>query len=107
MKELTEDESYQVTALLEKLVVGLGSLGRHYSDSQEDLAWGLLYMFTPKLVNEAAQVRSILFSKYNTELAEREDMDELEKLFVNLPYRKTPTPKQIARFRQNRLKKQK
>ena len=107
MKELTEDEAYRVTAILEKMVVGLASLGRHYHDNDEDLAWGLLYMFTPKLVNEASQARSILFSKYNRELAEGEDMDELEKLFVNLPYRKTPTPKQIARFRQNRLKKQK
>ncbi|MBJ6107525.1 hypothetical protein JAO73_00770 [Hymenobacter sp. BT523] len=107
MRELTEDEAYQVTALLEKLVVGLGSLGRHYPDDDEDLAWGLLYMFTPKLVNEAAQVRRMLFSKYNTELAEGEDMDELEKLFVNLAYRKAPTPKQLARFKQNRLNKQK
>ncbi|WP_210514400.1 hypothetical protein [Hymenobacter terricola] len=107
MRELTEDEAYRVTALLEKVVVGLASLGGHYHDNDEDLAWGLLYMFTPKLVNEASQVRSILFSKYNRELAEGEDMDELEKMFVNLAYRKTPTPKQIARFRQNRLKKQK
>ena len=51
-------------------------------------------------------VRRMLFSKYNTELAEGEDMDELEKMFVNLPYRKAPTPKQLARFRQSRLKKQ-
>jgi hypothetical protein len=106
MRELTEEEAYQTVAFMEKLVVGLGSLGRHYSDNDEDLAWGLLYMFTPKLVNEAARVRGMLFSKYNTELAEGEDLDELEKLFINLTYRKAPTPKQLARFRQNRLKKQ-
>ncbi|RZK34466.1 MAG: hypothetical protein EOO61_13555 [Hymenobacter sp.] len=106
MRELTEEEAYQTIAFMEKLVVGLGSLGRHYSDNDEDLAWGLLYMFTPTLVNEAARVRGILFSKYNTELAEGEDLDELEKLFMNLAYRKVPTPKQLARFRQNRLKKQ-
>ena len=105
MRELTEEEAYKTTAFMEKLVVGLGSLGRHYHDNDEDLAWGLLYMFRPKLVNEAAQVRSILFSKYNCELAEGEELDELEKLFVGLGYRKAPTPKQLARFRENRLKK--
>lgn len=106
MRELTEDEAYQAVAFIEKLVVGLGSLGRHYSTNDEDLAWALLYMFTPKLVNEAALVRRMLFSKYNTELAEGEDLDEVEKLLVNLAYRKAPTPKQLARFRQNRLKRQ-
>jgi hypothetical protein len=105
MRELTEEEAYQTVAFMEKLVVGLGSLGRHYADNNEDLAWGLLYMFTPKLVNEAARVRGLLLSKYNTELAEGEDLDELDKLFINLTYRKALTPKQLARFRRNRLKK--
>lgn len=105
MRELTEEEAYQAAAFMEKLVVGLGSLGRHYSDNDEDLAWGLLYLFTPKFVQEAAQVRGMLFRKYNTKLAEGEDLDELEKLFTGLVYRKAPTPKQLVRFRQNRLKK--
>ncbi|AII52808.1 hypothetical protein [Hymenobacter sp. APR13] len=107
MRELSEEEAYQTVAFMEKLVVGLGSLGRRYHDNDEELAWALLYMFTPKLVDEAAQVRSMLFSKYNGELADGEDLDELEKLLVDLTYRKAPTPKQLARFRENRLKKQK
>ena len=107
MRELTEEEAYKTAAFMERLVVGLGSLGRHYHDNDEDLAWGLLYMFTPKLVREAVQVRSMLFSKYNIELAEGEDLDELEKLFQGLAYRKAPTPKQLVRFRENRLRKQK
>jgi hypothetical protein len=107
MRELTEEEAYKTTAFMEKLVVGLASLGRHYHDNDEDLAWALLYMITPKLWKEASQVRNLLFSKYNRELAEGEDLDELEKLFVGLAYRKAPTPKQLARFRENRLKKQK
>ncbi|SFQ81607.1 hypothetical protein [Hymenobacter arizonensis] len=106
MRELTEEEALQAVAFMEKLVVGLGSLGRHYSDNDEDLAWALLYLFKPKLVNEAAKVHGMLFSKYNTELAEGEDMDELEKLLQGLPYPITPTPKQLARFCQNRLNKQ-
>lgn len=91
---------------MEKLVAGLGSIGRHYSDNDEDLAWALLYLFKPKLVNEAAKVRGMLYSKYNTEPAEGEDTDELEKLLEGLPYPIAPTPKQLARFRQNRLNKQ-
>jgi hypothetical protein len=105
MRELTEEEALQAVAFMEKLVVGLGSIGRHYSDNDEDLAWALLHLFKPQLVNEAAEVRGMLHSKYNTELAEGEDMDELEKLLEGLPYPITPTPKQLARFRQNRLNK--
>jgi hypothetical protein len=106
MRELTEEEALQAVAFMEKLVVGLGSLGRHYSDNDEDLAWALLHLFKPKLVNEAVKVRGLLFSKYNTEPAEGEDMDELEKLLEGMPHPITPTPKQLARFRQNRLNKQ-
>jgi hypothetical protein len=106
MRELTEEEALQAVAFMEKLVVGLGSLGRHYFDNDEDLAWALLYMFRPKLVNEAAEVRGMLFSKYKTELAEGEDLDELEKLLEGLAYPTSPPPKQLARFRQNRLNKQ-
>ncbi|MDO7847316.1 hypothetical protein Q5H92_13165 [Hymenobacter sp. M29] len=106
MRELTEEEALQAVAFMEKLVVGLGSLGRHYSDNDENLAWALLYMFKPKLVNEAAKVRRMLFSKYNTKLAEGGDLDELENLLEGLTYPTSPTPKQLARFRQNRLNKQ-
>jgi hypothetical protein len=105
MRELTDEEAYQATAFMEKLVVGLASLGRHYPDNDEDLAWGLLYLFRPQFVNEAVQVRSMLLSKYNTELAAGEERDEAEKLLADLLYRKTPTSKQLARFRQNRLNK--
>jgi hypothetical protein len=106
MRELTEEEAYQALAFLEKLVVGLGSLGRQYSDNDDDLAWGLMAMFTPKLVNEAAQVRGMLYRKYSTEVREGEESDEADQLLENLAYWKPPTPKQLARFRQNRLKKQ-
>lgn len=105
MRELTEEEAYQVAAFVEKFVVGMARLGSHYSDD-EDLAWGLRYMLTPKRWKEAAQVRRILSSKYNSEIPEGEDQEELEKLFESLAYWKVPTPKQLARFRQNRLNKQ-
>ena len=106
MRELTEEDAYQALAFMEKLVVGLGSLGRQYSDNDDDLAWGLLALFTPQLVNEAAQVRGILYSKFSAELTEGEHSDEADQLLENLAYWKPPTPKQLARFRQNRLKKQ-
>jgi hypothetical protein len=57
-------------------------------------------------VKKAAQVRGILSRKYDTELAEGKDLDELEKLFAGLACHKAPTAKQLIRFRQNRLKKQ-
>jgi hypothetical protein len=105
MRELTEEEALQAVAFMEKLVVSLGNLGRHYADNDEDLAWALLNLFRPKLVNEAARVRGMLFSKYNTELAEGEELDELEKLLEGLTYPRAPTPKQLAHFRQKRLEK--
>ncbi|MBT9391754.1 hypothetical protein KLP40_01150 [Hymenobacter sp. NST-14] len=107
MRELTEEEAHQTVAFMEKLVVGLADIGRHYPNNDDDSAWALLYMFTPKLWKEASQVRSMLFTKYNRELSEGKDLDELEKLLGDLAYRKAPTPKQLARFRENRLKKQK
>ena len=45
-------------------------------------------------------------SKYNQELAEGQDQDEVEQLLTDLPYWKMPTPKQLERFKQNQLKKQ-
>lgn len=84
---------------MEKLVGSLISLGRHYPDNDEGLAWGLLYLFRPPLVNEAVRVRSMLLSKYNTKLAAGEARDEAERLLADLTYRKTLRPKQLARVR--------
>jgi hypothetical protein len=105
MRELTEEEAFQALAFMEKLVVGLDRLGSHYHGNDEDLAWAMHYTITPKIFKEAAQIRRMLCSKYNQELAEGQDQDEVEKLLVGLDYWKVPTPKQLARFRKNRLKK--
>ncbi|GAB2470408.1 hypothetical protein GCM10011375_39040 [Hymenobacter qilianensis] len=106
MKEFTEEEALQALAFLTKLVVGLDRLGSRYADKDEDLAWALLYSFEPNVFKEAAQVRQMLCSKYSQELQEGEDQDEVEKVLADVAYWKLPTAKQLARFRANRLKKQ-
>ncbi len=49
-------------------------------------------MFRPEIVKGATQVRQTLLGKYNTELAEKEDQDEVEKLLAELTYQKAPPP---------------
>ena len=106
MRELTEPEAFQVLAFMNKLVVGLDRIGSQYSNNAEERAWVMAYVFSPAVFKEAAQVRSVISSKYSRELAEGEDQEEAERLLTDLAYWKMPTPKQLARFRQNQLKKQ-
>ncbi len=106
MRELTESEAFQVLAFMNKLVVGLDRIGGQYPDNAEDRAWAMAYVFSPAVFKEAAQLRRMIGSKYNQELAEGQDQDEVEQLLTALPCWKLPTPKQLARFRQNKLKKQ-
>ncbi|TDN38082.1 hypothetical protein [Hymenobacter sp. UV11] len=105
MRELTEPEAFQVLAFMNKLVVGLDRIGSQYSDNAEDRAWALAYVFSPAVFKEAAQLRHLIGSKYSQELDERQDQDEVERLLADLSYWKMPTLKQLARFRQNQLKK--
>ena len=106
MRELTESEAFQVLAFMNKLVVGLDRIGSQYSDNAEDRAWALAYVMSPAVFKEAAQLRRLIGSKYNRELAEGQDQDEVEQLLTDLPYWKMPAPKQLEQFKQNQLKKQ-
>jgi len=50
---------------------------------------------SPAVFKEAAQLRRLIGSKYNRELAEGQDQDEVEQLLTDLPYWKMPAPKQL------------
>ena len=104
MSEFTESEALQLFAFMNKLVVGLDRLGSRYHLSAEDQAWTMAYVFSPAVFKEAAQLRSMIHSKYKQELEEGQDQDEVEQLLADLQYWKMPTLKQLERFKQKRLK---
>jgi hypothetical protein len=105
MRELTETEAFEVLAFLNKLAVGLDHLGSHFHDNAEDRVWAMAYVLSPAVFKEVAHLRRMMGSKYQQELAEGEDQDEVEKLLTDLPYWQMPTPKQLAKFRQSQLQK--
>lgn len=106
MREFTESEAVQIMAFMNKLVIGLDRLGSSYQLSAEDRAWAMAYVFSPAVFKEAAQVRSLIHSKYKRELEEGQDQEEAEQLLADLQYWKMPTPKQLEQFKQKQLKKQ-